>query len=435
MSANENSAAQAQAQEQVEMVETSAFFNRCEWALNLLSRLWKYRRAMSRRFLIAGLLAIALALRIHNRYKAELSLMPPDNSSMSMLGMLMGSFGSDGSTGGAGGMVGDLLGLKDAGQTYVKAAEGHTISDRIIQRFDLLNVYKAPDIERARRQLAHAVKVEEDKKSGLLLISVSDKDPNRATSIAKAYSEELNRLFTEVNTNAAAQERLATEARVEEAKKELEDANTALAAYASKNTTLEPDSQGRAALAIAASIEGQLIAARSDLNTLEELYTPNNERVYAARARVAALQSEYDKANSSGIINQQKTDEMPSLRKLPLIAVEYYNLERDVKVREAVFRILTQEYELARIREHHQVNTINVLESPVVPIRASFPSLEVRIALLLFAAFIFCYGTIRVEDWWNELDADEPWRNLLTPYVAVLSRCARMPILRVFLLR
>ena len=150
---------------------------------------------------------------------------------------------------------------------------------------------------------------------------------------------------------------------------------------------------------------------------------------------MAALESEYVKANSAGVNSPGNSSEMPSLRKLPLVAVEYYNLERDVKVRESVFKILTQEYELARIREHHQVNTINVLEEPVRPTRAEFPSKPARIVLLLFLAFCFCYGSLRIEDWWMELEAGDPWRELLAPQVNVFKRLANLPVLRFFLHR
>ena len=146
-----------------------------------------------------------------------------------------------------------------------------------------MHVYGCKYIEVCRKKLAHKVDIQEDKKAGTIEVSVTDRDPQRAADIANAYYEELNKLLLEVNTNSARQEREATAARVEEARKDLEVASHRLADFASKNTTLQPEDQGKAAMEISATVEAELIAAQSDLKSLEQIYTPNNQPVPASR--------------------------------------------------------------------------------------------------------------------------------------------------------
>ena len=55
--------------------------------------------------------------------------------------------------------------------------------------------------------------------------------------------------------------------------------------------TFEPDLQGKAMLDAAATLQGDLIAAESELQGLEQIYGPENARVKANRARVAELSS------------------------------------------------------------------------------------------------------------------------------------------------
>ncbi len=406
-----------------------AFYRKCAWVVGKTGVLWRNRGSFARNALIGTILAVALAFWISNRYEADLTLMPPNSSSLSMVSMLMGN-ATDASGGGAGaggaasaaGAVGDLLGLKDAGQLYVHAAIGQTVTDRIIRRFNLMQVYHCRYIEDCRKKLAHKVDVEEDKKAATIEISVTDKDPKRATDIANAYYEELNRLLLEVNSTSARQEREVTGARVEEARKELEEASRLLADFASKNTTLEPDDQGKAAVEISAAIEGELIAAQSDLKSMEQLYTGNNERIYSARARVAELQKQLEKANSAGVRGVSKEGDMPSVRQLPILAVHYLDLYRAERVREYVFRVLVQEYELARIREKFQVDTVSILDPAVVPTKPSWPGFPTRIVLFVFLALLLSSGATLLGDWWEKANPQNHWKVLLAPMVQSIEK-------------
>jgi len=219
----------------------------------------------------------------------------------------------------------------------------------------------------------------------------------------------------EINTASARQEREVTGKRVEVAQQDLELATKKLAEFASKNTTLEPDDQAKAAVEISAAIQGQLIVAQSDLKSLEKLYTPNNQRVYSARAAVAELKKQLDRANSAGLHGDATEGDLPSVRKLPLLGVQYLDLYRDAKVREEVLKVLTQEYELARIRENHQVSTVSVMDTAVVPTKKSFPPRSVFVLGLVFLSFCAFAGWTLLVDWWETADELHRWKVLLSP--------------------
>jgi capsule polysaccharide export protein KpsE/RkpR len=384
--------------------------------------IWNRRRFFLKWFGIAVAVSILLVFLIPKYYEATAVLMPPDDSSLTILGMLMGS-ADEGTTGGgaassAGGAVGDLLGLKSTGQLYVQAATSRTLTDRMIQRFHLMERYNCRFIEDCRKKWDNYFDVVEKKKSGTIEITVTDKDPQLAAQMANAAVEELNRLMIEINTADARQEREVTEQRVAQAQQELEVATRGLAEFASKNTTIEPDEQAKAAVEISAAIEGELIAAESDLKGMEKLYTPNNQRVYSARARVAELQNQLAKANSGGVRGDVKEGDLPSVRELPLLGTEYLDLYRKVKVREEVLKVLTKEYELARIRENHQVATVSVMDQAVVPTKKSFPPrtlFVLGLALLGFFAVATCTVLI---DWWEAATEQDPWKALLGPYLS-----------------
>lgn len=352
------------------------------------------------------------------RYEAVATLMPPNDTSMSLLTMLMGGQSSGGGAEaagrpGGGSALSSILGLGTQGQLFVRVAGSRTIEDRMIQRFDLMNLYGTKYIEDCRKEFESDTDVEEDRKSGAIDITVRDRDPHRAAAMANAYVEELNRLMLEIDSASARQEREVTGIRVEEAARAWEEATNGLAQFASRNTTLEPNEQGKAAVELSAEIEGELIAAETDLKSLEQLYTPNNQRVYSARARVEELRKQLDKANSAGLSGNDTQGSLPSVRKLPLLGAKYLDLYRKVKIQEAVLTVLSQEYELARIRENHQVSTVRVMEYAAVPTKKSFPPRSIFLLILSILSLCTATCVVFVVDWWKTLDENDKWRLLL----------------------
>jgi len=133
------------------------------------------------------------------------------------------------------------------------------------------------------------------------------------------------------------------------------------------------------------------------------------------RARIAELQHQLEKLGGKdvGAANRVGGDELyPSIRKLPLLGVEYADHYRRTKIAEVVFELLTQQYELARVQEAKEIPTVKVLDQPVVPEKKSFPPrlLIMLLCTLLASAGAMAYvlGSVR----WVEVSADDPGKKL-----------------------
>jgi uncharacterized protein involved in exopolysaccharide biosynthesis len=311
--------------------------------------LWESRRFLAR---VAGaglLLSMIVALLIPSRYQSVARLMPPDNQSGS--GLAMATAALSGQAGGLAGMAGDLLGLKSSSDLFVGVLTSRTVADKLIQKFNLQKVYGSRRMEDARKELAAHTDTSTDRKSQIITITVTDKNPQRATAMAQAYVEELNRLVSEVSTSAARRERIFLEGRLQAVNQDLEAAEKEFSQFASKNTAIDIKEQSKAMVDAAATLQGEFIAARSELEGLKQIYTDNNVRVRAAEARSAELESQLNKLGGKGesasLENATQNDPLyPSIRKLPLLGVGYADLYRRTKVQEAVFETLTQQYEL-----------------------------------------------------------------------------------------
>ena len=97
----------------------------------------------------------------------------------------------------------------------------------------------------------------------------------------------------------------------------------------------------------AAMLQGQVIAAETELQGLRQIYTDNNVRVKAMQARINELQLQLQKmGGKAGTAADADTPDSqsvyPSIRRLPLLGVSYADLYRRMKVQEAIFETLTQ---------------------------------------------------------------------------------------------
>jgi uncharacterized protein involved in exopolysaccharide biosynthesis len=185
-------------------------------------------------------------------------------------------------------------------------------------------------------------------------------------------------LVADVSTSSARRERIFLEGRLQAVNQDLEAAEKEFSQFASKNTAIDIKEQGKAMVDAAATLQGQLIAARSELEGLKQIYTDQNVRVRAAQARMAELKSQLEKlggkGESSSLEGSARNDPLyPSIRKLPLLGVTYADLYRRTKIQEAVFETLTQEYELAKVQEAKEIPTVKVLDPPNLPEKKSFP--------------------------------------------------------------
>jgi capsule polysaccharide export protein KpsE/RkpR len=386
-----------------------------ESILEKMRLLWAQRRFIWHCVLAGLLVATLIAFLIPSEYESTARLMPPDSQQgggLALMAMLGG--GQNGGSGGLGALAGDLLGAKTTGAVFVAVMRSRTAEDRIIQRFDLKKVYWTRLEESARKRLEQNTAISEDRKSGVITVTTSDHDAKRAAAITGAYIEELDTLIAQLNTSAAHRERVFLEERLDKIKVDLESAEKDFSQFASKNATIDISAQGRAMLEGAASLQGQLIGAESQLEGLRQIYSDNNIRVRSTQARIAELRSQLQKmgGTSGGTApasDQSATDNAyPTLRQLPILGVPYADKFRQLKVEEAVYETLTKQFELAKVQEAKEIPSVKVLDQPEVPERKSFPPRTLIIiagtacSVLLGAAWVF--GTAR----WRQIDPQDP---------------------------
>src|SRR5260370_30992107 len=113
--------------------------------------------------------------------------------------------------------------------------------------------------------------------------------------MGREYVEALNRIVITLNTSSAHKERVFLETRLSEVQQGLEDAEKDFSQFASKNTAIDVKEQGKAMMGAAAELEGQLIAAQTELEGLRQIYTDSNVRVRSLQPQIADLRPQLQK--------------------------------------------------------------------------------------------------------------------------------------------
>jgi uncharacterized protein involved in exopolysaccharide biosynthesis len=390
-----------------------------EWQARRLVLLWSIRRVPLKLFAICAIASILVPFFIPNSYTATSQLMPPENmtgSNMAMLASLSTK------TGPLGGITSELLNVKTTAGLLIGVLASENILEQMVTQFNLTKVYEVKDDEEAQAKLSANTFIHEDKNSGLIAISVTDRDPLRAAAIANTYIEKLNALLGQLSTSSAHKERVFLEERLKLVKQDLDQATNQLAQFSSSTDTLDPQQESKAMLDAAGGITAQLVASESQLQGLRQIYTDRHPRVKALNARVEELRKELQKLGgtpetaaagqdeklSASSDAQPSSTAYPSIRTLPLLGAKYSDYYRHLKIQESVFELLTTQYELAKVQEAKEIPTIRVLDLAHPPRKKVSPH---RILLSLLGIFV-SFGVATV-CWllamlWHEVDQRDP---------------------------
>lgn len=374
--------------------------------------LWSHRRFLARAAVVGLVASTILAFLIPKEFTSTVRLMPPDQSSGQGAAMLAALSGRTSGT--LTSMAESALGLKTSGGLFIGVLNSDTVQDDLIQKFSLERVYRVNYVEDARNSLARHTDVSEDTKSGIITVSVTDNNPKRCAAMAQEYVNELNWVVNNLSTSSAHRERVFLDQRLDQVKNNLETDEKQFSQFASQKGAIDIAEQGKAMVTAAATLQGQLIAAQSELEGLRQIYTDNNVRVRSLQARVDDLHKALDRLGGKGSDENSSAQQFyPSLRQLPLLGVEYADLLRRTKVQEAVFEALTQQDELAKVEEAKETPTVKVLDQPEIPDKKSYPP---RAVIALFGPFLaLALGSawILSRSAWQDVDPTDPRKRMV----------------------
>jgi len=351
-----------------------------------------------------AVVAVAISFLLPVYYKAETKIFPPqEKGGMNLAAQLLGQ-------GGAGliGLAGGITGVKSQGELFVEIMKSRTVLDRIVDRFDLLNLYRSDLFDfgkkryrqDARKKLLKLITVREDRKSGIIILTVEDKDPKRAAEMANAFIEELKTLRGGLAISEAGQRRMFFEEQIQQTKVSLARAEEEIKGFQQRTGMFQVDAQARAIIEGIARLRAGIAVKEVEAKVLRSFATAQNPDVQRVEEEILALRAQLEKVETS---KGSGIDPIMPSGRVPEMGMEYLRKLRQLKYNETLYELLSKQYELAKLEEARDPVVIQVIDQAVPPERKSRPQ-RVLIVLLTtgMALFLSVFFVLLIERPWKK---------------------------------
>jgi tyrosine-protein kinase Etk/Wzc len=335
--------------------------------IHLVTQLLERKMLIAAMTGIAALAGVLLSIVLPERFTATTTILTPQQSQSSASMLMNQAAGS--AAGPLASIAGAGLGLRNPSDLYVALLATRPVQDGIIESFHLKDIYHAPDMTEARKRLTANTKIVAEK-SGLIVVSVTDRDKNRAAAMANAYTEQLRTLTKDLAVTEASQRRLFYDEQMKLAKEDLISAELAYQQVQQAKGLVQLDAQAKAMIEGLSSLRAQVAAKEVQVQALRSFSTDHNPDLQLAERERASLLAEESKV-------EQQTDKggfaRLSLKDVPGAGLEYLRAQHELGYRQTLYDLLIKQYDAARLDESKEGAVIQVVETAMPPDRRSSP--------------------------------------------------------------
>jgi uncharacterized protein involved in exopolysaccharide biosynthesis len=317
-------------------------------------------------------LALTAALLLPSRYMATTVILPPQQSGSAGAAM-MAQLSSLSAMAGAG-----ALGIKNPNDLQVALLKSRSVGDAMVARFHLQVLYHAKYASSARKRWEKKTFIDNGLKDGLIRLSVTDGDPQRAAELANGWVEEYQRFSSTLAVGEASRRRLFFERQVAEARENLARAEEEMKLTEQRTGVIELDGQAHAMIASAAMLRAQVAAKQVEIQAMRQFAADGNPDLERARQELSGLEGQL--AAMDVAKDRRSGDLVAPMGMVAQAGLDYARVLREVKYREAVVSLLMRLYEMAQVDEAQKGSQAQVVDAAVAPDR---PTSLFRIWILL----------------------------------------------------
>jgi uncharacterized protein involved in exopolysaccharide biosynthesis len=359
--------------------------------LDMAVVLWKRKR------LIVGVTAIAMVGAL--AYAIGSLVLPPDKSYLpnvytpkaTMLiqtgssGGLSAALASSGLSSLAG-MAGVSAAGNTNGQLAKVLATSNTLLDTLNAKFSLTKRYKVKKsiVSDTRKAIQKHYSASFDEKTNLFTISFEDIDPKFAKEVVDEAVNVLSARFATLSGDKTLQQKALLEKKLAEVDNSVKELEAKVKEFQTKYGVTQVEALATEQITIIARLRSELILKEMEISNYEKISRVDDPQMFqlkSERDNLLAKIREIETGKGSG------SRVMPSQKELPAIAFEYAKIQRDLLVQTELFKILTQQYELAKLNAAGQDPVFQVLEMAEVPDKKSGPSRGMICVVAAMAGF------------------------------------------------
>lgn len=340
------------------MDESNCYVENEPSLLDYLLILYKRRRMIAILTVGVTLIAVAVCFLIPKTYRAETRILTPTNR-----GVIGGQF--LGQLGNVGGLdLSSYTGLKSTSELYIALTKSRPVLDAVIDRFNLMKLYRTSYRTDARNQLLTRLRTQDDKRSGIITIAFDDKEPRRAADIANAFVEELRTVNRGLAISEASQRRLFYEEQIRDVRESLIKAEESMKGFQEQTGAVKIDDQAKAVIQSIAQLRAQIAAKEVQLKVMRTYATRYNPDIQRAEEEVRGMREQLGRLEARGGSGR---DSLAPTGRIPQMGTDYIRRMRELKFNETLYEILMKQLEVAKLDEARDATVIQVVEKAIAP--------------------------------------------------------------------
>jgi tyrosine-protein kinase Etk/Wzc len=409
--------------------------------INLIDLVYPiYKR---RKFLIRFCLVIAAAAGIWSflmpkTYEATAVILPisEDNNSSSLSGLASSLLGQSA----LGGLVNLGGASSTSSDTFEAILNSNELAADVLKRYDYFSMMgisiKAENA--AIKSLAGSLTVTSSKKDPTISISIQSKDPILASELANSYVKGLDNYNLNNTFTSAGRLRQYIEKRMDEASRELDQAQAELQGFQEKNKTVSVSQQAEATLKVLGEMEAQRLALEVEKQSKEKFFKGSHYEIGQLDAQIDALKKNIDNltySNQGSVpieTEKGKVEFYIPLTSMTGLSFDESKLLLKVKAKTGVITLLTTQLEQAKLDEAKDIPTINILEWASPPERPVKPKIFLNVILSVVVSFFLGVFIVFFMEFIKRMDQDpetapkwQEMKNALTGFFKFKRRYGR----------
>ena len=369
------------------------------------SNFWLFLEVLAKRrnlifslVILATLVSVVTALTLPLWYKAEALLLPPKNISSAFVGSSRFSEAISITSGL------NLPVLTTPNDLYARMLQSRTVTKKVIERYNLQDHYKTRNFEETYEALMYFTKIRVTEE-GLLAVSVEDKSPQLSADITNALIDALDDVNQQIIADRISQTKEFVEIRLSQVLSDLDSARYALQSFQMKYKAVDFDEQTRLAIEQAASLKIKLAELELELKMSEISLGANNAELVDLQRQQTIIKKQLNQLENT---NPDSSFFSLPVASIPSLKGKYEQLFSRVKVAEALYQVLLEQREQAKMKEFEKMPTLSVLDRADVPEIKSRPQRSFIVVGTAATSLFFAIFLAVVLEYFRKLKEKSP---------------------------
>lgn len=266
------------------------------------------------------------------------------------------------------------------------------MQDKIIDEFNLQEVYGKKIPEEIRKALNDNLMITETREGGLgfntiiaITMNFTDESPERAYELVKYYYDILDETVLNLNRQGVEDGYLMLQSRLNQNEKELKQAEDSLVAYQKRYGILEVSEQAKAQVKALGDLKAEIVKLEIQIGYAIQTLGESNKKIEDLKVQKKQVEKKYSELLAGGIEQKDEFDVFKSMQDMPDLFIEYLRRYREVVIQEEIYKVLYPQYEQQKLNFEQANSGLRVIDPAILPTYKSAP----KRLFIMAGAFLF----------------------------------------------